>query len=461
MDLLAHAKLHNSNTENAKKLNHNEKEFQAEMTAYTVCSHFNIDTSDYSLLYLHSYTKDHEKINDKMQLLEEVKGTAYEFITHLEQDLVKEQELTSHSELSNPIEVDKQLQMNHGDIQIIIDDEVKQISDLSIQEFQTHFHDKHERNVLTQKEFEGLDSNEIIKAFNNLDDNWSKHNNNVKMIDNTLKEPHAYVVWSETNIKRDLMNIKDIDKELAKRNIDSFSESGYAKTRINFVIPAEDGINVKRADRIDLGDGYYNNLREHLKVQPDLSKLTPDNTDHLKDIYTSTAIANTIQKIYQENLHLKHQHNIDEFEVDLSNNNVKSIEKFSLENSIITRDELDDIKANVKKAFNEDNEYMNTTNQAINLKGQYEKYQKLLKAENTGGLTEEKLVNRMTAENTYSDMKIKALESNVLTEDIVSKMEKNINKQYEEGNHSEQQQTKTSPFDKSLKTKQKSTGLSM
>jgi len=48
---LAHAKLHN-----IKQVNHNlsnaEKEFQAEMTAFSVASYFGIDTSEYSLGYL-------------------------------------------------------------------------------------------------------------------------------------------------------------------------------------------------------------------------------------------------------------------------------------------------------------------------------------------------------------------------------------------------------------------------
>src|SRR5699024_4625806 len=49
---LAHAKLHHSNHENHLGLSDAEKEFQAEMVAYSTASYFGIDTSDYSLGYL-------------------------------------------------------------------------------------------------------------------------------------------------------------------------------------------------------------------------------------------------------------------------------------------------------------------------------------------------------------------------------------------------------------------------
>src|SRR5699024_7588987 len=47
---LAHAKLHSG--DKGLKMTSEEREFQAEMVAYSVASYFNIDTSDYSLQYL-------------------------------------------------------------------------------------------------------------------------------------------------------------------------------------------------------------------------------------------------------------------------------------------------------------------------------------------------------------------------------------------------------------------------
>ncbi|MCP3028771.1 ImmA/IrrE family metallo-endopeptidase [Halobacillus sp. A5] len=86
---LTHAKLHTK--ENINDYTKPEKEFQAEMTAYTVASYFNIDTSDYSLDYLHHWTKDHE-FKDHESLLQEVQLTAKEFITTIEESMDQEKE---------------------------------------------------------------------------------------------------------------------------------------------------------------------------------------------------------------------------------------------------------------------------------------------------------------------------------------------------------------------------------
>ncbi|MFC7062610.1 ImmA/IrrE family metallo-endopeptidase [Halobacillus seohaensis] len=86
---LTHAKLHTK--ENINDYTKPEKEFQAEMTAYTVASYFNIDTSDYSLDYLHHWTKDHE-FKDHESLLQEVQSTAKEFITTIEESMGQEKE---------------------------------------------------------------------------------------------------------------------------------------------------------------------------------------------------------------------------------------------------------------------------------------------------------------------------------------------------------------------------------
>ncbi|WP_163530731.1 ImmA/IrrE family metallo-endopeptidase [Halobacillus ihumii] len=86
---LTHAKLHTE--ENMNDYTKPEKEFQAEMTAYTVASYFKIDTSDYSLDYLHHWTKDHD-FKDHEKLLQEVQSTAKEFIMALEESMEQEME---------------------------------------------------------------------------------------------------------------------------------------------------------------------------------------------------------------------------------------------------------------------------------------------------------------------------------------------------------------------------------
>jgi len=86
---LAHAKLHHGNKR--FKLTDAEKEFQAEMVAYSVASYFGIDTEDYSLNYLANWSKD-KKLEDKTNLLNEVKDVSVQFVEKIEKDLIQERD---------------------------------------------------------------------------------------------------------------------------------------------------------------------------------------------------------------------------------------------------------------------------------------------------------------------------------------------------------------------------------
>jgi len=90
-----HAKLHT--TESRANYTDAEREFQAEMTAYTVSSYFGIDTSEYSLGYLSNWTKG-KTFEDKTKLLKEVYETSVGFIETIEETLVKEREKNQSSE---------------------------------------------------------------------------------------------------------------------------------------------------------------------------------------------------------------------------------------------------------------------------------------------------------------------------------------------------------------------------
>ncbi|WHY71259.1 ImmA/IrrE family metallo-endopeptidase [Fictibacillus enclensis] len=84
---LAHATLHTKETRS--NYNHHEKEFQAELTAFTVASYLGLDTSEYSLGYISHFSKDETKFDDKIRLLDEVVKTSHAFIEVIEEDLVE------------------------------------------------------------------------------------------------------------------------------------------------------------------------------------------------------------------------------------------------------------------------------------------------------------------------------------------------------------------------------------
>ncbi len=91
---LAHANLHNMNRNEEREieLNTHEKEFQAEMVAYTVAAHFGFPTDEFSLSYLASWTQGRD-LRDKEDLLHEVHQTSGHFIREIHASLEQEQVL--------------------------------------------------------------------------------------------------------------------------------------------------------------------------------------------------------------------------------------------------------------------------------------------------------------------------------------------------------------------------------
>lgn len=78
----AHAILHSTPEEKTRET----KEVEAESVAYTVCSHFGIDTSEYSFGYIASWssTKELKELRDS---LETIQKTASDFITGIEKTI--------------------------------------------------------------------------------------------------------------------------------------------------------------------------------------------------------------------------------------------------------------------------------------------------------------------------------------------------------------------------------------
>lgn len=103
---LAHAKMHNIAEANYK-LPTSAKEYQAEMTAYVVSSHFDIAAENSSLAYIANWSKE---LSDKEKdiLLNEVRSTSKEFIDVLEDAFEKELQLDQSYDNLHLIRYDKQ-----------------------------------------------------------------------------------------------------------------------------------------------------------------------------------------------------------------------------------------------------------------------------------------------------------------------------------------------------------------
>ena len=101
---IAHAKLHNTTPDEFSKLPPEEqkdrhtKEVEAESTAYTVCQHYGIDTSDYSFGYVAGWSsdKDAPELNASLKTIQktahEIIGSIDERLAELEQQQAQEQQ---------------------------------------------------------------------------------------------------------------------------------------------------------------------------------------------------------------------------------------------------------------------------------------------------------------------------------------------------------------------------------
>lgn len=205
---LAHAKLHTDTTYNnySKK----EKEFQAELTAFTVCSYFNIDTSEYSLSYLDHYTKGSD-IKEKKKLLNEIKDTSKEFIEIIEDTLTKDKEIFKD------ITSDK-------DLEYVNENDIKTIADIK----------------------SPIDSKEkiYVKIL------WSE---------NEYLDDNAIFTFDGAN------DLFDTLTELNKSNKELYPNEniGYDKTKFELHFNKE-CTDKFYTGRFDIGDGFAKDLREHL-----------------------------------------------------------------------------------------------------------------------------------------------------------------------------------------------------
>ncbi|MEF9991282.1 MAG: LPD25 domain-containing protein [Peptostreptococcaceae bacterium] len=208
---LAHAKLHTATSTN--NYTKEEKEFQAEMTAFSVCSYFDIDTSDYSLSYLDHYTKNTD-IKEKKKLLNEIKETSKEFIEVIEDTLNKDIDIAKNIdlELSTSISTPS--------------DNTQTVADV----------------VSTTEPKEQLKT--YVKFL------WSENN---------LIEDDSIYKFEDGNEL--LSTLTELNKANKEKSPDEFI--GYDKTKFELHFNKE-CTDKFYTGRFDIGDGFANDLKEHI-----------------------------------------------------------------------------------------------------------------------------------------------------------------------------------------------------
>ncbi|EOP67728.1 LPD25 domain-containing protein [Bacillus cereus] len=261
---LAHAKLHTAETH----MNYTapEKEFQAEMTAYAVSSYFGIDTSEYSLGYLASWTQGKE-MKDKTKLLKEVHETSIEFIETIENTLEKEKDKTNEKEVEGM--ANKNEKQDEKNILLV---EYMSLSNTTQELVSvTDLREQADRNRAFEP-VEGagkLSDKEFIDAFNVA--NQEKY---AALNQNDITRPTMLIQWSENeNFKSNqLIPFGEANEKMSEviSNIEKAKEEArerdeyvpYDKTRYHIAVPKEVDRDFGRMelvsmDRLDLGDGDY------------------------------------------------------------------------------------------------------------------------------------------------------------------------------------------------------------
>jgi hypothetical protein len=260
---LAHAELHNRERERQreKPLTTNEEEFQAEMVAYVVSSRYGIDIEKFSLSYLANWTKE-ATIEDKEQLLNEVRQTASKFIKIIDEHLEKEKE--KQLEFEKPIFLVNYGTLSHADITPVNtkDDLLEKI-----------------REEKAVKELEQItDLNEFVSTFN------EQMADKYYLYEQTDDRPKILIQFSEHDQleKNQLWNfgeandfISHLDQKhltekqaILEQNNDSYPDDlsmmMYYKTRYHVIVPRENEVTLINPDRLDIADGYYNSPYQQL-----------------------------------------------------------------------------------------------------------------------------------------------------------------------------------------------------
>ncbi|MGE6509467.1 LPD25 domain-containing protein [Bacillus cereus] len=261
---LAHAKLHTAET----RMNYTapEKEFQAEMTAYAVSSYFGIDTSEYSLGYLASWTQGKE-IKDKTKLLKEVHETSIEFIETIENTLEKEKEQINEKEVESMAN-----QNEKQDEQNILLVEFMSLSNTTQELVSvTELREQADRN----REFEPVEGGEKLSDKEFIDSfNVANQEKYAALNQDEINRPTMLVQWSDNEAFKNnqLIPFGEANEKMAEviASIEKAREEArergetipYDQARYHIAIPKEVDRDFGRMelvsmDRMNMGDGDY------------------------------------------------------------------------------------------------------------------------------------------------------------------------------------------------------------
>lgn len=278
---LAHAKLHRT-PEKHFGLSSEQKEFQAEMTAYAVASYFSIDTSDYSLGYLANWTQGKE-LNDKAKLLEEVREAAVEFIEIMEPELMKEQEKNMENGKDEFLQAIQDRKDTTELIELI---ELIEVNKEAMGYMIDNMGEEHTKGL-----YYLLDGDVVVGVDNSANDAWTEEFDHIvkckawlKRYELDIGKPQIYIESSEApELESDSMMDFAIGNAIMEKLEEKYQDdSRYYKTRYYIVFPETDNSEMKvvSMDRLDIGDGEFLNAYHQVRKEGNLTEEQQIMLDH-------------------------------------------------------------------------------------------------------------------------------------------------------------------------------------
>lgn len=307
---LAHAKLHTIETRD--NYTTNEKEFQAEMSAYSVCSYFGLDTSEYSFRYIKNWTKGVE-LKDKEKLINEVRETVKEYIEIIEETLINNKDNSLLLENENIVEKeikDEKLRNFLGKDRVVINEITRDELEKIINENDSNIFLENEKELSIKNEVvamkvKGKYRDVYIGTDYKLDNLiYIDDNKNLYRIKENIEYDKSLYRIKEQEIMKDLeeksvesddwkltdRDLEEISFKIIKNNIEALMKENYGDF-VRAMISIETGI-----EDLELLDNVYekymdsdfkliNDKFEDLKNEIEMEKLDMRDEKKEKEIW--------------------------------------------------------------------------------------------------------------------------------------------------------------------------------
>lgn len=264
---LAHASLHSRDMEKQRErpLTTQEEEYQAEMVAYIVGTHYGIEMENFSVPYIANWAKN-ATIEDKEQLLKEVRQTSNSFIEIIDTEMSKN--ITKEMEFEKPVHL---IEFNH--LQELEITPVKTKEQL-LEKVESAFENDSDKDAVKEvAKLKETDFQNVGELFNSINNTLGQRFHVHEQEDN---RPKILLEWSEHDKLPDntVFNFGEGNQLLAdtERGIED-KENGYFKTRYHLLISDNEKLESVPVDRLDIGDGYYTSpYQQIISELPDLPK---------------------------------------------------------------------------------------------------------------------------------------------------------------------------------------------